>query len=226
MDKKYIQENEIDIKYLRGQLADDELEQFEVYLMENPEYLESLEIDSLLLSSELKSSSNVEPSHTPRGLWAMLTQSLNLVYASTFSVVVLAMALAWLMPSFFLAEGEHDRAGIYAVELENFRSASDTESQNMILLSKLNRSKELSLSFFLPDELPEVEVSVLKDGLDGFHICNSAHEPIAKGKVALRDLSYSFLVPSSKLSEGNFTVCVSNIDGLINNYRVSVVKEK
>ena len=47
MDKKYIQENEIDIKYLRGQLAEDELEQFEIYLMEHPDCLESIEIVSV-----------------------------------------------------------------------------------------------------------------------------------------------------------------------------------
>ena len=44
MDKKYIEENEIEIKYLRNQLTPEEVEEFEVYLMENPEALESLEL--------------------------------------------------------------------------------------------------------------------------------------------------------------------------------------
>jgi len=51
MDKKYIQENEIDIKYLRGQLAEDELEQFEIYLMEHPEAIESLSVQEALITT-------------------------------------------------------------------------------------------------------------------------------------------------------------------------------
>ncbi|MEM7360793.1 MAG: hypothetical protein AAF431_17010 [Pseudomonadota bacterium] len=45
MDRKYIEDNEIDIKYLRNQLTPEEVEEFEVYLMENPEMVERLELD-------------------------------------------------------------------------------------------------------------------------------------------------------------------------------------
>ncbi len=48
MDKKYVEENEIEIKYLRNQLTPEELEEFEVYLMENPEMLESVKLDSVI----------------------------------------------------------------------------------------------------------------------------------------------------------------------------------
>jgi len=47
MDKIYIDENQIEIKYLRGQLSDKELEMFEVYLMENPSVLERLELEQV-----------------------------------------------------------------------------------------------------------------------------------------------------------------------------------
>ena len=48
MDKKYIEENEIGIKYLRNQLSDKELEEFEVYLTENPGLIETLELEAAL----------------------------------------------------------------------------------------------------------------------------------------------------------------------------------
>jgi len=48
MDKQYIEDNEIGIKYLRGQLGDDELAEFETYLMDNPELLDQLAIDDIL----------------------------------------------------------------------------------------------------------------------------------------------------------------------------------
>lgn len=53
MDKKYIKENEIEIKYLRNQLTDDELEEFEVYLMDHPEVVDQLKLDSVLLENVL-----------------------------------------------------------------------------------------------------------------------------------------------------------------------------
>lgn len=56
MDKKYIEDNEIEIKYLRKQLSPAELEEFEVYLMENPQAIDGLELDTLLMEdSSLKS---------------------------------------------------------------------------------------------------------------------------------------------------------------------------
>lgn len=52
MDKKYIEENEIEIKYLRKQLTDDELEAFEVYLMDNPDLIQGLELSQLMIDSD------------------------------------------------------------------------------------------------------------------------------------------------------------------------------
>jgi len=54
MDKKYIEENEIEIKYLRNQLSDKELEEFEVYLMDNPKLIDRLELDEFLLDHHSK----------------------------------------------------------------------------------------------------------------------------------------------------------------------------
>jgi hypothetical protein len=48
MDKKYIEDNEIEIKYLRNQLNDEELEAFEIYLMEHPAALDSIDVSDLL----------------------------------------------------------------------------------------------------------------------------------------------------------------------------------
>jgi DNA integrity scanning protein DisA with diadenylate cyclase activity len=48
MDKQHIEKNEIEIKYLRKQLSEEQLEEFEVYLMENPEMLEQLQLNQVL----------------------------------------------------------------------------------------------------------------------------------------------------------------------------------
>lgn len=226
MDKKYIQENEIDIKYLRGQLSDDELELFEIYLMENPEYLDTLEVDSVLLASEPQSFLQLQPESQTRSLWEALTRSLNPVFAMTFSVLAIAVVATFYLPTIFQGNGEYGRTGIYTAELENVRSAGPRETQNILLLDKIDESNQVNLTFFLPDEYEEVEVTLLEVSGDMFSGCDTIQEPVAKKKVGFQDLSYSFFVPSSMLSEGNYTVCVSNTAGLINHYKVSVVKEK
>ncbi len=48
MDNEYVESNDIANKYLRGELTAEELEDFEVYLMDKAELLEELELDMLL----------------------------------------------------------------------------------------------------------------------------------------------------------------------------------
>jgi hypothetical protein len=49
MDKRYIEENEIGLKYLKGQLTNEQLEQFEIYMMDNPDILDDLNLDQLMI---------------------------------------------------------------------------------------------------------------------------------------------------------------------------------
>jgi hypothetical protein len=49
MDKRYIEENEIGLKYLKGQLTNEQLEQFEIYMMDNPDILDDLNVDQLMI---------------------------------------------------------------------------------------------------------------------------------------------------------------------------------
>lgn len=49
MDKKYIDENEIKIKYLRNQLNDRELELFEIYMLENPDLVDELNLSEVFI---------------------------------------------------------------------------------------------------------------------------------------------------------------------------------
>lgn len=55
MDRQYIDENDIVIKYLKNQLSDEELEVFEVYLMNNPDLIDQVFIDEQFLKSAMYS---------------------------------------------------------------------------------------------------------------------------------------------------------------------------
>lgn len=51
MDRKYIEENDIAGRYLRGQLTPEETIEFEVYLIDNPELIKELEMDTVFLKT-------------------------------------------------------------------------------------------------------------------------------------------------------------------------------
>jgi hypothetical protein len=48
MDQQYIEKHDIAHRYLHGRLTPEETQEFEVYLMDNPEMVEVLEVDQLL----------------------------------------------------------------------------------------------------------------------------------------------------------------------------------
>ncbi len=47
MDREFIEQHDIAQRYLHGRLTPEEAEEFEVYLMDNPEMVEEFELDSL-----------------------------------------------------------------------------------------------------------------------------------------------------------------------------------
>lgn len=48
MNKEFIEQNDIAHKYLTGQLSDTELEEFEVYLMDNPSVIDDLNVEEVM----------------------------------------------------------------------------------------------------------------------------------------------------------------------------------
>lgn len=79
MDKKYVDDNNIKRKYLRGLLAEDELVKFEIYLMDNPELVEELELEELLYRAmpQLENSQTSQQSWN----WGFLDIPLRRVFA-------------------------------------------------------------------------------------------------------------------------------------------------
>ena len=213
MDKKYIEENEIEIKYLRHQLSEQELEEFEVYLMENPEALETLELDSVFSASEFPKTEKFS------GFFTKFRQPMNPVFATFFFAMVAVVFV------FVPSSTDNDMTAVYVVELENLRSSSQLENTNRLSIEKIDRSKQIGLIFHLPEEYPIVEAKLFATDQDAYGDCENSENPIFQSKVEFIESEYSFLVPKSKMGEGNYVVCISSNEGLINQYRVSVVKE-
>ncbi len=53
MDKGYIEQHDIAQKYLLGKLSLNELEAFEVYLMDNPDAIEELHLDTIFIEQKI-----------------------------------------------------------------------------------------------------------------------------------------------------------------------------
>jgi hypothetical protein len=215
MDKKYIEDNEIEIKYLRNQLSDDELEAFEIYLMEHPEFLETLELNSLFLESEFEEAENLS------GFLAKFKQFFNPMFATAFTAFAIAATVFVFVPG----NSKNDMTAAYVIELENLRSSSQLENTNRIYRDKIDQSKKIGVIFFLPEEYPIVEAKLFEASKEPFRGCGKDKNPTFASKVVFKESKYSLLVPKSKLGVGEYVVCVSTTEGLVNQYRVSVVKE-
>lgn len=109
MDKKYIEENEIEIKYLRNQLSDKELEEFEVYLLENPEVFDSLSIEAVLVEQTSAVSSNTKKL---KKTWAFIPATL----AVGLSVLLVSLSIGFTFHSFQQGDKELE---LYAVRGDN-----------------------------------------------------------------------------------------------------------
>jgi len=141
MDKKYIEENEIEIKYLRNQLTEQELEEFEVYLMEHPEMVECLDLVETL-SQGVKQHRELVPSVKKlfvnwRGILKL--PQVNLPLTATFSVLFGAFIVSFMEPSNELPISEI--SSTQYIELVSVRGSSEDASVNTIVIDT-SRSKQ------------------------------------------------------------------------------------
>ena len=93
MDRDFIDKHDIAQRYLHGRLTPEEAEEFEVYLMDNPEMVEELEIDGLLKSRlpNSRSANSVKRGHTKYMDWFLSTPLRSI--ASTAAVCTLVFTM-------------------------------------------------------------------------------------------------------------------------------------
>lgn len=93
MDKKIIDDNDIERRYLQGKLTPEELEQFETYLMTHPDLVTQLELDSVMY----RIMPQIEDMPKPLDFWRFLDMPLRKVFApiaaSMIIVPVVVLAL-------------------------------------------------------------------------------------------------------------------------------------
>lgn len=90
MDREFIEQHDIAQRYLHGRLTPEEAEEFEVYLMDNPEMIEELELDSIFVS-HTASLKNLEQKPAP--WWAWFWQK---PAGASFSTLCFSVGIMWL----------------------------------------------------------------------------------------------------------------------------------
>lgn len=88
MDQDYIEKHDIAQRYLQGRLLPEEAQEFEVYLMDNPEALVSIEIDFLLKQGLMYDDAQKKP----KAFWtAMSGLSHKFAMASALGVLLVVL---------------------------------------------------------------------------------------------------------------------------------------
>jgi hypothetical protein len=150
MDKKYIDDNNIKNKYLRGLLTPDEIIQFESYLMDKPTLVEELELDDVFFRV-MPRSQKLQVSPSPR-IWGFL----NIPLRSALAPIVICLFVIPLgLVAVFTEPGTSSIQPVFLTN-DNYRTATDLASDvttlefqdsNQVILLLLYPENELAESF-------------------------------------------------------------------------------
>jgi hypothetical protein len=161
MDKRYIEENEIEVKYLRNQLDPDELEEFEVYLMENPEMVDHIELDQII-SSSLKDESSINSLKEEANLWnfASLTSrcfsSVSVISQSIAMLVIVTLSGIWWVGIV------DDSSARILTQVRNFAQRDLPINEIPISSLQLSAVGWMKIELFIENPMPNVSTYSLK----------------------------------------------------------------
>ena len=143
MEKTYIDEHQIDQKYLRGQLTPEESAAFENYLMENETLVDQLELDTLMIQAMPQAVQPQDKTASTQRWWAFIATPMR---ASLATFVVCLLVFPFGYKTLFDAgePGDQVIANIPMVYLAPVRGGDITPSA-LIQLKSTDRYFELSV---------------------------------------------------------------------------------
>ncbi len=142
MNKEYIEQHEIAHRYLAGSLCAEEIEQFEVYLMEHPQMLEELELNSIIKTH----ASAYKPKITSTSKWrSLFTQPLYVSF-STAVVSLFCFAMFLTIADIHFSPTSTNHAKTSLIYLETQRSSSPLGSATDINIKEANELLVFSMS--------------------------------------------------------------------------------
>lgn len=217
MDKKYIDDNNIKSKYLRGLLTSEEVDQFESHLMDKPELVEELELDDAFFNILPRLEDRRESQRQKN--WAFLDIPLRRV------IVPVTVCLFAIPLGLFSVLNEPGVSSIQPVFLTNdsFRAATDLSGDIRTLTFRDDR--EVILLFLDPANQVAESFDVIVRDASGGVVQRFENR-------SRRDFSYiSIELPSTSIDEGGYLVEIrptrttaENLDEALESIPFSVVK--
>ncbi len=172
MDREYILDNQVHLKYLKDQLSQDEREKFEIFLLDHPEFLELMNVDAVM-SSALSSDPSLDTTSGKPSWFSWLLRGKVLVPLALVSVFAIAV-----VP--FIGQQQIVEPTTITYELRNLRSNANDYSLNNIDLKPVGSNEiadRLILNYFLPvDEGQEITSKLIS-------VSAELEQPCIEGKV-------------------------------------------
>ena len=195
MDKQYIEENEIEIKYLRSQLTPDEVEEFEVYLMENPDSVEAVALEGLLVDHVGSHSIDDTINDSSFFSWALPFKA---VLASLVPILVVALAINGAFVSnadlnVYAIRGQQTNLPSYNLSWAEQYLGFKSELSVHVFVDPQGQFLKASVEYFEPDREQYKAVETL-----------SVIELTEEGEI-------SIALPFTKLKPGDYRVVVTEI---------------
>lgn len=205
MDKRYIEENEIGLKYLKGQLTNEQLEQFEIYMMNNPDILDDLNMEQLMVDGS-SVSHKAEPAFKLSFIRSLFGDWRLVNSLASFALGLVAMAMFSI-----------ERVSVNSVEMQ-YLVLQDTVRGSDEMPSVQFEFDKASFTTFSPDQFavivdaPSLDVSEYK--VEVFSVGEGSRK-LKKDYGSLAANSESRIVLLLKVSDfkpGDYEVQISRHD--------------
>jgi len=196
MDKKYIEENEIEIRYIRNQLTPKELEQFEVYLMENPDSVEAVALEGLLVDHVGSHSIDDTVNDSSFFSWALPFKAMLASLVPILVVAVLAINGAFVSNAdldVYAIRGQQTNLPGYNLSWAEQYFGFKSELSVHVFVDPQGQFLKASVEYFEPDREQYKAIETL-----------SAIELTEEGEI-------SIALPFTKLKPGDYRVVVTEI---------------
>jgi len=221
MDREYILDNQVHLKYLKDELSPDERAQFEIFLLDHPEFLELMNVDAIM-SSALSSDPTLDTTASKPSWFSWLLRGKVLVPLALVSVFAIAV-----VP--FIGQQQIVEPTTITYELRNLRSNANDYSLNNIDLTLVGSNEiadRLILNYFLPvdegqeimSKLISVSAELEQPCIEGKVVSEQSFNATDEGEIKLR-------VNTNQLKQEKYQLCAETSEGeVITRFLITITR--
>ncbi len=197
MDKKYIEENDIAMKYLRDRLTPEETDEFETHFLADEALLEQLELDSILLKYTGRAFDHRKNKPQVRPYWINLAQIAGGMIAGAILLVITTTYLN-------IEDKMQDNIGV--AQIEYFDELRSVQAEVM-------NHKAIDLSPSAASIVLVIDTGEMSNALYDIVISEEQNIVVSTNKVSAADTGELKIVfPTNLVPDNTYTLKVFNED--------------